>query len=358
MCESTNRAIGSRTPQTTPIGASTSLEEQAARRDLADCQACDGICAHYDYMRPVFDGGEISYTLCAHGKKRRGQKVAKVLELTFDAGILDANNRHLREQEKARLARIAPRIRQKYGVTGKLGVLDICAIERAERELAACEGCQGMCRKETSRYIKPQIRAENGELKISGCRCKFNKTESYKAQIPREYAQKTFGDYEITRDNERAVGLAHMYIEGATAKGLYLYGGYGTGKTFLASLVASAFLSRGKSVIFGDVPELMTRIKKSFDGGKNPLDDYCECDLLILDDIGAGQVTEWNVGQLYQIINARYNAGKPIVATSNLDLEELAKRLGTVDGYNAGRITSRLAGMCTSAFLGIKDRRR
>jgi len=150
--------------------------------------------------------------------------------------------------------------------------------------------------------------------------------------------------------------------------GIYLYGGFGSGKTLLASIVAQEFIRAGKQVIFGDVPSLLSRIKATFDKGggtQEVVDSYNNCDLLILDDLGAGQSTEWSVSVLYQIINARYASGRRLIVTSNFDLNGLEQRLvvkdkagKVVDALTAGRIVSRLSEKCVQAFLGAKDRRR
>lgn len=179
-------------------------------------------------------------------------------------------------------------------------------------------------------------------------------------QIPHRYLGKTFADYEVTADNVKAVKLAKWFLTKGE-RGLYLYGGYGTGKTFLASLIVQEWKRAGRGVLFGDVPGLLDRIKATFDDSaeryQDVLDRYCKCELLVLDDLGAGYLTAWNVGQLYQIINARYNDGRPIIATSNYDLKGLAAAFGAIDKVSAQRITSRLHEMCAQGFLGIKDRR-
>lgn len=180
------------------------------------------------------------------------------------------------------------------------------------------------------------------------------------ASVPKKFVGKTFAEYEKTPDNREALQIANWYLAEKPNRSLYFYGAVGTGKTFLASLIAQGFIESGKRVIFGDVPSLLQRIKATFDGAGNAqsvLDSYCKCDLLILDDIGAGQVTDWNVGIIYQIINSRYNEQKPILATSNLDLDGLQKRLARCDDLTAQRITSRLNEMCILAFFGLEDRR-
>ena len=62
-------------------------------------------------------------------------------------------------------------------------------------------------------------------------------------------------------------------------------------------------------------------------------------DLLHIDDLGAENRTEWVLEQLYSIVNARYEAERAIVATTNLMPDELAEHLGA-------RTVSRLVEIC------------
>ena len=222
--------------------------------------------------------------------------------------------------------------------------------EKKEKS-AACENCGGVCHK-SEKYF-----CEGGLCKYGVALLK--RRDCLKAKIPARYIGKTFGDYEVTSDNKRAVALARHFITEKPAKGLYLYGNTGTGKTYLASLIAQGFIGAG-TVIFGDVPDLMARLKATFDDGGTEalINRYCRCDLLVLDDIGAGQITAWNAGVLYQIINARYNADKPIIVTCNYDLNGLQGALSKTDAFTGKRIASRLSEMCIQAFLGTIDRRK
>ncbi len=216
-------------------------------------------------------------------------------------------------------------------------------------QISDCDTCNGNCPKPDKYYL-------------DGGYCKYGialvkRRACQKAHIPDRYIGKTFSDYQVTSDNAEAVKIARWYTATKPAKGLYLYGNCGTGKTYLASLIAQEFIGQG--VIFGDVPDLMARLKATFDDGGTEalLKRYTTCGLLILDDIGAGQITPWNVGILYQVINARYNAEKPVIATSNYDLDGLQSAL-KADALTAKRIISRLSEMTIQAFLGLKDRRK
>ena len=237
---------------------------------------------------------------------------------------------------------------------------------KACKEKEACEKCSGTCPKETNAYWLPVIEQDEfKQIYVTRALCRFGQRRHIKAeckflQIPAQYAEKSFEDYQVTRDNDNAVAMAKWFIAKKPETSLYYWGGCGTGKTFLASLIAREWIRRFQSVVFGDVPYLMEEIKRTFDGGggQNILDRYCDADLMILDDLGAGQLTEWNVGILYQILNRRYISGKACVLTSNYDLDSLERRLGMKDSVSAKRIVSRLHEMCQVATLGTLDRRR
>ena len=274
------------------------------------------------------------------------------------------------ERAKARLQQVAPRIKATYGVSEEY---DIKEIDKAECELALCRHCNGECVKQENRYQIPAINVDDvWGLSISRGACKFGRmrqmfSKCRNAQIPLKYAGKSFDDYQVTDDNRRAVTIAKAFCSKKPSQGIYFFGKCGTGKTFLAAIIAQEFLSDFQTVIFGDVPTLLDEIKRTFGGGNTSdlFDRYCDCDLLVLDDIGTGKVTDWSVGQIYQLLNRRYNSEKPTIITSNHDLKDLQQKLivrdsygNIIDDYTCERIASRLSEMCVQAFLGTTDRRR
>ena len=136
--------------------------------------------------------------------------------------------------------------------------------------------------------------------------------------------------------------------------GLWIGGDVGTGKTTLAMLVSKAALQAGRSVAIYSLPRLLNLLREAIDsrqGVLDLLDRLTAVDLLHLDDLGAENRTDWVLEQLYSIVNARYEAERAIVATSNLMPDKLSELLGP-------RTVSRLAEICGDVIpLFGEDRR-
>ena len=207
---------------------------------------------------------------------------------------------------------------------------------RIAQELAVCEGCVGRCVKESNRYFQPYV--EDGRLELKAC----NRGNA-------------FSGYERTADNAIAIEIAKWYVKTRPAGSVYLYGGVGTGKTRLAKIIASHF----SDVEFHDAANMLGEIKRNFASGtsRDVITRYSQCTLLVIDDIGAEQQSEWSAAVLYEIINNRYETGKRMILTSNYDLEGLEARLSLGNGLTAKRIVSRLREICAQGYLGMMDRR-
>ena len=184
------------------------------------------------------------------------------------------------------------------------------------------------------------------------------------AKIPPLYRDKTFADFKVNGDNAQAVQAAKNFLKNQQG-GLFLCGKPGRGKTFLASIVTQEFLKLDKSVIFSDVPTLLEILRNSFDDRNTKIldlmDDLIKVDLLVLDDLGTENPTEWAVERIYTIINQRYNEEKSLIVTSNFFLGDLSERLNAPKNASSNknitgsRIVSRLAQMCERVELKGKD---
>lgn len=129
---------------------------------------------------------------------------------------------------------------------------------------------------------------------------------------------------------------------------LFLYGETGLGKTHLSLAIAGAVTQKGFGVIYGSAQNLLDRMERErFKGTDDGATEaILDCDLLILDDLGAEFSTQFSVAAVYNIINTRLQSGRPVIISTNLTVKELEKRYSR-------RITSRIFGTYTTlAFCG------
>ena len=106
--------------------------------------------------------------------------------------------------------------------------------------------------------------------------------------------------------------------------GLLLWGNVGTAKTFFAACIANALLARGVPVLMTNFIQLANGLRGFDDNNAyiRSLDNY---KLLIIDDLGAERGSEYMQEKVYEIIDARYRNGQPMIATTNLTLAEIEK---------------------------------
>ncbi len=136
------------------------------------------------------------------------------------------------------------------------------------------------------------------------------------------------------------------YLDNPHIQGLLFTGPVGSGKTFLACCIANILLAQNKTLLFAVVPDLLDQIKATYDTNRlntitesELLDTAREVPLLILDDLGAHNYTDWTKNKIFSIVNYRLNYLLPTIITSNISLEDL-------DDYLGERTRSRIVQMC------------
>lgn len=153
----------------------------------------------------------------------------------------------------------------------------------------------------------------------------------------------TFAEFKMRLGAVKAFEVSVKYAQDFKAWGsdsLLLWGDYGNGKSHMAASIANELNEQGYIVVFQSVPELLERIKNTFNRNNQETESDIlralqQCDLLILDDIGAEKVTDWVQEVMFRIVDKRYRKQKPILYTSNLKPSMLLEKLG-------GRIYDRI----------------
>ena len=125
--------------------------------------------------------------------------------------------------------------------------------------------------------------------------------------------------------------------------GLLLWGGVGTGKSFMAGCIANALMEQEVAVCMTNFARIMNELNNAFSGRNEVVDRLCGYPLLVIDDFGMERGTEYALEQIYNIIDSRYRSRKPLIVTTNLTLTELKNPQDTAHA----RIYDRLLELCT-----------
>lgn len=156
------------------------------------------------------------------------------------------------------------------------------------------------------------------------------------AQIPQRYTGATMepADWMHPR-HAREAGLAARYVQAlsTTRRWLVFVGPPGTGKTHMAAAILQAAIRHGLSGLFTTALAAVTRVRSSWtDRTVTEAEAYASLsrpDLLVLDEVGAHPLDPRSQSILFEVLNARYQAGRPLVICTNLESREaLGQALG------------------------------
>lgn len=184
-----------------------------------------------------------------------------------------------------------------------------------------------------------------------------------RAGIPKRFWTRSFKNYKAgPGEQNKAVKVCEAYASNfdrvfKNGTCLALLGNVGTGKTHLACSIGNQLVDNGHSVLFIGAYHVFSMIKATYrkDAEKTELEvleSFVEPDLLIFEEVGVSFGSPSEVTWAYQVINRRYEEGKPTIIISNLTEEGLTEYLGE-------RAMDRLAenGGTTLAFTWGSHRR-
>ena len=169
---------------------------------------------------------------------------------------------------------------------------------------------------------------------------KFEKFSQHKSDNQTESPRKRM---------EQNVKKAQDFIRdfGSTDENLLFLGTSGTGKTFLSHCVAKELLDTGIFVVYRTSDELIQNLKTIRFSGDNNLEQLLtNCDLLIIDDLGSEQISDFSKTELFNLLNKKLLKKKKMLISSNCGIEILLRMYSE-------RLSSRLFGNFTTCkFIG------
>lgn len=148
-------------------------------------------------------------------------------------------------------------------------------------------------------------------------------------------------------------------------RGIYLTGDFGVGKTYLLAGLANQVAAMNQEVVFLHVPTFIAGLTSHFQDNslQAEIKRVADCDLLILDDIGAESLSQWSRDDVLGVIlQARMDNILPTFFSSNLDLEKLeahfAETKNAIDPVKAARLMQRIRFLAREIVVSGPNRRK
>lgn len=247
-----------------------------------------------------------------------------------------------------------PKARIKRNSQGKRLYLDIGM---------ACGCNKGVAVKAKPKEVKFDKEAWDAKEKADQERYEREHKEAIEKRRGRAFSDSRLKQWTFENDdnaNPYITSVAKKYVEHYATmwqrgKGLLLYGGVGTGKSYIAACIVNALVEDGHSCKFTNFSRLSNELMAcEFNERQNFINGLNTYDLLVIDDFGAERGTEFMNEVVFSIIDARQTSGKPMVVTTNLTGENLKHPAD----LTAERIYSRLFEMCIPIEVKGTDRRK
>jgi len=200
-------------------------------------------------------------------------------------------------------------------------------------------------------FCRPIFRFDGKEyLRISRCsRCTERHAEEIRCAEEEERRARRvlqwneaipplYRENDPNRLNPRAREVAERF-DYQQDKGIFLHGDFRKGKTRCAFLILRKAHDQGRSIMMMRSIDFAKHCATQFADNKDiqrdsqRLLDRCKSvGVLLLDDLGKEKITERVETTLFDVIDDRISRAKPMLITSNFDLNSLAKRMSSDQG--------------------------
>lgn len=228
--------------------------------------------------------------------------------------------------------------------------------------------------------FEPNLVLERGTIGISYTKCRLKDVHDNKRHasslihsmyMPKEVMQATLDGFDLDDSRMEAFRAVGDFLDEATGpdnlpdKGLYLFGQFGIGKSYLLSAVANELAEINVKSVLVFVPEFMREMKQAIGDQtlQEKVDYVKKADVLMLDDIGAEAMSSWTRDEvLGTILHYRMSEKLPTFMSSNFSYSELEYHLtyskrGEKEDLKAARIMERIRALTKPVKLDGRNRR-
>lgn len=213
-----------------------------------------------------------------------------------------------------------------------------------------------------------------GECVTVRCVCKCESEERERIQKQKEYEEEmrrierlrvaslmdakleaaTLKTFTIKEDNKKLYTIVKNYVENfdtfyKSNRGLLFWGSVGTGKSYAAACIANELLNRRIPVVITSFVKVLQVIQNNTENETEFVNRLCAARLLIIDDLGTERNTDYALEKVYNVIDSRYRTGKPLILTTNLNLQDMQM----TQDIRYQRIYDRIFEMCHPVMVNV-----
>lgn len=262
---------------------------------------------------------------------------------------------------------------KKTGISDDQAKKNTSKLEDTLQELSNCKNCKGlyMCKNAYEGHVLfPEKKEQRVIFTYIPCKYQKKMTQSIETKKTgkREIESARMKDIDINDKNRVKLikWIKNFYDEydiSKNMKGLYLHGTFGSGKTFLLAALFNELENKYKintEIVY--FPDLLRNLKENFSLIEDKISYLQNVDVLLIDDIGAENVTSWGRDEILgTILQYRMNNCLSTFFTSNLNIEELERHLSLTknseDIVKSRRIIERIKQLTVDMELISVNRR-
>jgi len=215
-----------------------------------------------------------------------------------------------------------------------------------------------------------QVISSNGTEAVRLCSCQQGSERNrllLGTGIPSVLWRCTIKRFKTYIDNKTlasALAAAKDFIKGypAVNQGLMFSGPAGSGKTHLAvAILISLALEKNARVLYLNHRELLENLKDGFDNRDANLQilrDADDAEVLLLDDLGAAQSTEWSRDVLAKILYSRQKASRRLLLATTVFPDSGAPGQLLLSDRISPQLRSLLYELCRTVVINAPDYRQ
>lgn len=241
-------------------------------------------------------------------------------------------------------------------------------------ELKNCSRCKGLsyCKNAVKGHVYfPNVTKDFIEFSYKPCKYYKNDKKNNNTiffETPKVLMNASLS--ELVTEKERNIILKYIKdflkkkINNEPVKGLYLSGSFGSGKSYILSALLNELSLKGYKCVNINYPLLLNKLKASFSdyNYNDVMEEIMTCDVLLIDDIGAENNSQWARDEvLGTILQYRMDSDLTTFFTSNFTINELETELSETnkgtDLIKARRIIERVKYLTIEEKLISKNKR-